>query len=101
MDRAHLERDEAIMLVVDRLEDAAFTTLADDLDRLVPLTQQHGHFNPPAAATLFDTTCRLRSRGVERSGADVEVWQLSGRSVVALEGDRVTVGKAAENAISI
>jgi pSer/pThr/pTyr-binding forkhead associated (FHA) protein len=38
---------------------------------------------------------------VERSGAEVEVWQLSGRSVVALEGERVTVGKAAENGISI
>ena len=33
--------------------------------------------------------------------AEVEIWQLSGRSVVVLDGDRVTVGKAAENGIAI
>jgi hypothetical protein len=33
--------------------------------------------------------------------AEVEVWRLSGRSVVALDGDRVTVGKALENGIAL
>jgi DNA-binding CsgD family transcriptional regulator len=33
--------------------------------------------------------------------AEVEIWRLSGRSVVTLEGDRVTVGKAAENTIAL
>lgn len=33
--------------------------------------------------------------------AEVEIWQLSGRSVVALEGGRMTIGKARENGISI
>lgn len=33
--------------------------------------------------------------------AEVEIWQLSGRSVVVLDGGRVTIGKADENGISI
>jgi DNA-binding CsgD family transcriptional regulator len=33
--------------------------------------------------------------------AEVEIWRLSGRSVVALQGDRVTVGKAVENTIAL
>ena len=33
--------------------------------------------------------------------AEVEIWRLSGRSVVTLEGDRVTVGKAGENTIAL
>jgi pSer/pThr/pTyr-binding forkhead associated (FHA) protein len=35
------------------------------------------------------------------SRAEVEIWRLSGRSVVPLEGNRVTVGKAHENTIAI
>jgi DNA-binding CsgD family transcriptional regulator len=33
--------------------------------------------------------------------AEVEIWRLSGRSIVALAGERVTVGKAAENTIAL
>src|SRR5262249_5399938 len=33
--------------------------------------------------------------------AEVEIWRLSGRSVAALTGDRVTVGKAAGNDIAL
>jgi hypothetical protein len=38
---------------------------------------------------------------VSGPGAEVEIWRLSGRSVVVLAGDRVTVGKAAENGIAL
>ena len=34
-------------------------------------------------------------------GAEVEVWTLNGRTVVELKGDRVTVGKGAENDVVI
>ena len=37
----------------------------------------------------------------EESQAEVEIWRLSGRSVVTLEGNRVTVGKASENTIAL
>jgi pSer/pThr/pTyr-binding forkhead associated (FHA) protein len=40
-------------------------------------------------------------REVDADRAEVEIWQLSGRSVVALEGGRMTIGKARENGISI
>jgi len=40
-------------------------------------------------------------REVDADRAEVEVWQLSGRSVVVLDGGRVTIGKAEENGISI
>ena len=39
--------------------------------------------------------------GVDADRAEVEIWQLSGRSVVVLDGGRVTIGKAEENGISI
>ena len=38
---------------------------------------------------------------VDADRAEVEIWQLSGRSVVVLDGGRVTIGKAEENGISI
>ena len=38
---------------------------------------------------------------VDADRAELEIWQLSGRSVVALDGGRVTIGKAEENGISI
>ena len=34
-------------------------------------------------------------------GAEVEVWTLNGRTVVELAGDRVTVGKGAENDVAL
>jgi hypothetical protein len=34
-------------------------------------------------------------------GAEVEVWTLNGRAVVELTGDRVTVGKGAENDVAL
>jgi hypothetical protein len=39
--------------------------------------------------------------GVDETQAEVEIWRLSGRSVVTLEGARVTVGKARENTIAL
>jgi DNA-binding CsgD family transcriptional regulator len=38
---------------------------------------------------------------VDGSTAELEIWRLSGRSVVALTGDRVTIGKADESGISL
>jgi hypothetical protein len=38
---------------------------------------------------------------VDEARTEVEIWRLSGRSVVGLDGDRVTVGKAKENDIAL
>ena len=38
---------------------------------------------------------------MDEARTEVEIWRLSGRSVVGLDGDRVTVGKAKENDIAL
>jgi hypothetical protein len=38
---------------------------------------------------------------MDEARAEVEIWRLSGRSVVALDGERVTIGKADENGIAL
>jgi len=92
----HLQRDGAVVHVVERLYDSALPAGADHLELLVPAPQQLRHV-VPFDETIVGAHDSLRSSVVDH--ATVEIWALDGVRRVELAGGRMTVGKGTGNDI--
>jgi hypothetical protein len=81
--------------MVERLDDATLAALADHLERLVAI--------PDPGRGQHGTESDDPGRGVAYALAmsRIEVWALSGRTYVDLSHDRMTIGKGADNKISL
>ncbi len=97
-DRADLERDGPVELVVERLDDPTLTAVAGDLQQLVAIAQTAQPRGPLAVADFTPHTGEpsvrwrrgRRDRGVDR--------QRSARASSSAR-DRATIGKGSENDI--